>query len=113
MLNSQLVDFLVINETHFNVDDDSSDFAHPSYKLIRRDRRENPNKKNQGGGGIAVYVKKNIILVESFKDPTIELIRFIMIDSNKKRIGILACYRPPHPDNEEEFFENLDFRFRF
>ena len=52
ILNKQLVDVLVINESKLTPLDDTSTFQHLNYELLRRDRLTDK------GGGVLVYVKK-------------------------------------------------------
>ena len=59
LLNQQLVDILVINETKLDEKDDISQLEHPSYSILRRDRLINK------GGGVMTYVKKNLNFVNS------------------------------------------------
>ena len=39
---------------------------------------------------------------------TNEFISFVLYLSNDVRVGFIAGYRPPHPDNEDSFFDALE-----
>ena len=101
ILNQQLADILVIGESKLDDTKDESLFQHPSYELFRRDRF------GKGGGGLMVYVKRNLQPSRVFVDEVSEIISLIII-TDKQKIGIIACYRPPYTQNETEFFASLD-----
>ena len=95
------MDVLVINESKLNSKHDESIFEHPCYDIHRLDRI------GSGGGGVMVYVKKNLNSSRVTFDDTSEIISFV-IDSNSQKIGIIACYRPPYAANEASFFASID-----
>lgn len=103
MLDQQLVDVLVINETKLNSLIDDSNFISPFYHMYRRDR-----DSNSCGGGVLVYIKKslrhNLVLVED----EAEMIIFRLELRPNYKVNLIACYRPPHSDNEDRFFAVLD-----
>ena len=101
LLNGQLVDVLVINETKLNEKHDDSTFDHPCFENYRLDRQ------NSGGGAVLVYVKKKLNPSRVTFDDHSEMISFI-ITIEKQLIGILACYRPPYTANETNFFSSLN-----
>ena len=72
LLNDQLVDVLSINESKLTSSDDLSTFEHPNYDLLRRDRQIN------GGGGVLVYVKKNLNVTQVLIDENSETIGFVI-----------------------------------
>ena len=75
-----------------------------NYDLFRRDRVVNK------GGGIIVFVKKNLNIFNLVidHDNLNEIISFIIKLPNDFNLGIIACYRPPHYQNEDGFFNALD-----
>ena len=62
------------------------------------------------GGGIIVFVKKNLNIFNLVidHDNLNEIISFIIKLPNDFNLGIIACYRPPHYQNEDGFFNALD-----
>ena len=105
-LNGQLVDILVINESKLSEKNDDSIFQHACYDFYRRDRPRDVEKKGSGGG-VVVYVKKNLSSYCVTMDNDSEIISFIT-NVDKQKIGVLACYRPPYPNNEQSFFESVN-----
>ena len=101
LLNQQLIDILVIGESKLDETKDESLYQHPSYELYRRDR------VGKGGGGLMVYVKKNLQSSRVTFDNNSEIISLV-IKADKSKIGIIACYRPPYTHNETDFFSSLD-----
>ena len=98
LLDLQLIDILVINETWLDHNIDSNLFDSSFYQMIRRDR-------NTGaGGGIMVYVKKSIMVKSILVDDIFETISFIFQLPNKYQISVIACYRP-----ESKLYSETDF----
>ena len=101
LLNGQLVDVLVINESKLNEKHDDSTFEHPCYENYRLDRQ------NSGGGGVMAYVKKNLNPSRVTFDDASEIISFV-VNIERQQIGVLACYRPPYTANETNFFNSMN-----
>ena len=101
LLNGQLVDVLVINESKLNEKHDDSTFEHPCYENYRLDRQ------NSGGGGVMAYVKKNLNPSRVTFDEASEIISFV-VNIERQQIGVLACYRPPYTANETNFFNSMN-----
>jgi len=101
ILNEQLVDVLVINETKLNEKSDDSIFEHDAYETYRLDRQLS------AGGGVLVYAKKNLNPSRVTFDKSSEIISFAIKIENQQ-IAILACYRPPYTANETNFFASID-----
>ncbi len=101
LLNKQLIDILIIVESKLCDKTDTSLFKSLHYDIIRRDRGVNK------GGGILIFVKTNLnrTLVLLDADSSDELISFIIKFNNNFKLGIIACYRPPHPRNEASFID--------
>ena len=106
LLNGQMVDILVINESKLSEKNDDSIFQHACYDFYRRDRPRDIEKKGSGGGVVA-YVKKNLNSCSVSMDDVSEIISFIT-NVDKQKIGVLACYRPPYSNNETSFFESVN-----
>ena len=102
MLEQQLVDVLILNETKLNSNHDNHYFENAHYDFFRRDRQSG------GGGGIIVYVKKTLKVFNVSIDDKIEMISLIISPRSNINIGLIACYRPPHPDNIPQFFSSLE-----
>jgi len=102
MLDEQLIDIFVLNETWLNKSHDESLFQHSSYQTFRRDR-------GSRGGGVMVFVKNSIAntLNSLMIEKEHEIISFTLKPTNSNVISIIACYRPPYTKNEVSFFPNL------
>lgn len=100
ILNKQLLDIFIINESKLDKDIDDSLFTTNNYDLIRRDRL------TDGGGGVLIFIKKN--LVRSKTEITIEslneIVNFIITLPENKKIGI----RPPYRQKVDSFFDEVD-----
>ena len=92
---------LIIGESKLNAMDDTIDFRHNLYELIRRDR------VGRDGGGLLIYVKLNYKPSNVIIDKISEMVSF-ELTSDKQKIGIVACYRPPYDNNVNEFFKSLN-----
>jgi hypothetical protein len=102
LLNKQLVDILVINETKADQYDDDSLFSfNNNYVMLRRDRL------TDGGGGIIVYVHSKLNLSCINNDNKFEIISFKIKISNDCQIGVVASYRPPNT-NRDDFLKRLE-----
>ena len=99
ILNHQLVDVLVVNETKLDDTVDSAEFENLYYHLYRRDRTRH-------GGGLFVYVKNCISIYALDFDQEAEIIS-LQIAVNSLKIGIIACYRP-ESINCNLFFDKLE-----
>ncbi len=104
LLNKQLVDILIVVESKLCEKTDTSLFESLHYDIIRRDRGVNK------GGGILVFIKTNLnrTLVLLDADSSDELISFIIKFNNNFKLGIIACYRPPHASNEISFMDSFN-----
>ena len=101
ILDQQLVDILVLNETKLNSTHCNSQFENVNYQMIRRDR-------GSGGGGIMVYIKKSIKTFNAQIDDDNEIITLTFTPKDKTHLGLIACYRPPHANNVAQFFSSLE-----
>ena len=100
ILDDALADIFVFNETKLDKDRCDSEFQHPKYNMLRRDR------DTGGGGGIIVYVSKAYETFDVCHSTMIESINF-SIKFGSRYIGFIAAYRPPHTNNQEFFFNTL------
>ena len=105
VLDQQLVDILVINETRLTDRVCDTHFKHRYYSFYRRDRG-----MDSSGGGIMVFVKKSLKHFNVIIDYNIEMISLIIEPFLNYKIAVLACYRPPRTDNENLFFAGLESR---
>ena len=97
-----LPDVLVIEETKINSDFKTETFLVNNYqKPMRRDR-------NEFGGGIMLYVRKDVVCnrVPVLETPSLELLCSELIVSKKKWI-VYSIYRPPESNNIDSFFNDL------
>lgn len=94
-------DIICLSESwlHNRVDDAMVD--HDQYKLIRQDRQIDSSYKTKRGGGLCVYVKRNIDVQFMTDDPAnccdakLELLHFKVLPKNQKKIDVCVIYRPP------------------
>lgn len=118
ILNKQLVDVFVLNETKLDNKDDESLFKHHHYSTIRYDREELLNRRTNSqnerivnrGWGVIVYIKNTIPFSNVVYGEFSEMIS-LRLKCHDKTIGLIACYRPPHNENEESFFYELERTF--
>jgi hypothetical protein len=111
LLDNQLVDILVLNETRLDEGEDMKEYLKQHYKLEYRHRpRANKREKQTrgcNGGGIMIYVKKNIQIYSSVTDVNAEIIAMKLILSNQTKIGLIGSYRPESIDSTV-FFSALE-----
>ena len=67
--------------------DDDEGFTSIYYNLFQRDRTSR-------GGGLMVYMKKNLIVSSIKSDPCFEIIEMKFLTSSTNKIAFFACYRP-------------------
>ena len=103
LLEQQMVEILVINETKINKSHDDKLFENPHYHFYRRDREENQ------GGGIAVYIRKTLKVKSLIIHKDIEMISFTVKLLNNRNISVLAIYRP-EAITSEIFFPIIEKR---
>ena len=100
---SHTPDIIALCETW--IDDTISDFEIfiPEYFVIRRDR-------NRHGGGVLLYIKENIPIMNVTRHATIELL-FVEVSLKHCSLSIGLFYRPPSSDHSltelELFLESL------
>ena len=95
-------DILALNETKLGheIPDSAVNPANPAnYCLLRRDRI-------RGGGGVAIYIKKGIKILNSFVSNDFELIHVKLL-INKKILHFISAYKPPR-EKDETFLDYLD-----
>jgi hypothetical protein len=102
ILNLNLVDILVINETKLSSLNDSAPYEHHQYAHYRRDRGTG------SGGGIMLFVNKRLPHHSVKEDLHAEIISLTFEPKQGFPVSLIACYRPPHASNEELFFERIE-----
>lgn len=108
ILNNANFDIICLSETRLDSSFPSKQFNNKNYKLLRYNRPIN-DPKNKPGGGIFIYVKNNINIINyKISDTDFEFI-YILFQTNKKSLPInfVCCYKPPDY-HEEKFLENMD-----
>ena len=97
---ANLYDIITLSETHLHqgIEDDLFEIE-GFHDIIRNDR-------NVHGGGVAIYVKSNIVFKRhfEFESPSIEAI-WISVQTQQGKITICCCYRPP---NKTDFWDEFD-----
>ncbi|MDQ5930177.1 MAG: hypothetical protein QG594_1964, partial [Bacteroidota bacterium] len=94
-----------LNETKLTNLIDDSNFEHVHYCMYRRDRGD-----GRLGGGIMVFIKKTLKHYKVVIEQDIEMINLVFELREKFRVSLIACYRPPHRENEDLFFSGLEKR---
>lgn len=97
------IDAICVSETWFLSELEDALFALSGYKLFRADR-------GRRGGGVAIYIKKNIsckLVSRSTADDCIEFL-FLELLCNNKKLLIGAAYRPNCRTNYQVFMEKLE-----
>ena len=108
-----IFDILCLTETWITINGlkNSSNFNLPHFKLISQDRQT-----NKRGGGIFIYVKKNIMHYVrndlSVSDENKEILTIEIVNNQTKNILLSCCYRPPDGlgKNLSIFFEQNIFK---
>ena len=75
------------------------------YELIRRDR------VGKDGGRLLIYVKLNYKPSNVIIDEVSEMVSLVLT-SDKQKIGIVACYRPPYEIMKISFSDHLIANFK-
>lgn len=97
ILNLKHLDLFLLNETKLDVDVPMSKFMHPNYNILRLDRKE------AGGGGLMVYLKKNYDLIK-YEYTNFETIHF-KTRINGCIVNFVASYKSPSTDNNNYLSE--------
>jgi hypothetical protein len=71
--------------------------------MLRRDRGTETR-----GGGVIVYIKKTIPIMDVVFDENYEIITLSFFPNKKTQMSLIACYRPPNSNNENDFLKRLD-----
>ena len=98
LLNTCRFDIFFIAESKIDGSVSSSLFAHPEYRIIRRDRKK-------GAGGMLVYIRRSITALRRAKlEPEgVELICLDVKGCGNSWFLICACYRSPSKCKISEF----------
>ena len=107
-MQDQPFDILTMNETRLDNSVRDNEVEIPGYDIIRKDR-------NRNGGGVAVYIRKNITFANRNNLVPVAL-EAICIEINKpksKPLLVATWYRPPNSKTElfqhfEKFLELID-----
>ena len=101
---ANVYDIITISETHLHQGVGNDLFELKGYHdILRKDRAD-------GYGGIAMYVKENIIFTRIYKyeKPNLEAM-WVSLNTIQGKILVCCCYRPPdRRDFWDEFYNCLD-----
>ena len=93
-LNYQGIDICIVSETHLKPDMPDSIVAIKDYVLFRRDRnwmgRDIRNK-----GGVAIYLRHNIKVLEIYRSSLYELICLTLLLPSEHHMLVCGLYHPP------------------
>lgn len=97
------VDVICVSETWFQPELEDSLFALNSYQLFRADR-------GRRGGGVAIYIKKDISCKTVLKSGVGDNIEFIFLEliCNNNKLLMGAIYRPHCRTNYQVFMDKLE-----
>lgn len=101
ILSKQLLDILLINESKLDNNDDDSLFNNDNYMMFRRDR-------TASGGGIVLYIKKNLRIDSIDIHESFEIISLIITLGDNQKQGIIASYRSNAISSVESFINKLE-----
>src|SRR5436190_14486715 len=91
-------DVFGVTETWLHPDTPSSSYTIPGYSMLRSDR-QHQTPGHRGGGGVAVYIRDDIMhepyTLPDHIDPGVEFICTILRLKGVK-LGLCVVYRPPH-----------------
>ena len=93
ILDLKSFDIVCFNETKLDVFVPCSFYNHPCYLSFRNDR-------NRHGGGVMIFIKRNINIIKMFKYSALFDAEFIhlVLKINSNSINIIACYKAPDVD---------------
>ena len=102
LLNEGLFDILAISETKLDSTYDNNSLQHPSYRILRKDRKK-------GGGGLLVYIRNGVSAYRRLKlePPNMESICIDMKGHNNSRFLVLVCYRSPTKNKPADFLPSI------
>ena len=106
-LNNQDIDICVVSETHLSTDLPDSIVNIPEYNLFRRDRGWLRRDKRKNGG-IAIYVRKNIKVLNIYRSGLYELICMTLLLPSGHRFLVCGFYNPPkHQYREQDLIDYI------
>lgn len=103
MLNSGFLHILCVQETKIDSDTPDSHFTHLEYNIYRRDRM-------RGGGGLLIYVKKDITVLSNINDTTFETITLTLKIRNKL-VDFIFSYNP-HYEYSNDFLIHIEEKIK-
>ena len=103
ILNSGFIHILCVQETKIDSDTPDSHFTHLEYNIYRRDRM-------RGGGGMLIYVKKDINVLSNVNDATFETISLALKIRNKL-INFIFSYNP-HFELSNNFLVHIEEKIK-
>lgn len=98
ILNLNLIDLILIQESKLGDDTPDSMFEYQNYNILRRDRLK-------GGGGILIFIKNCYKISSILIDDNFETISFTL-EVNKLNYHFISSYNP-HFENRLEHIEHL------
>ena len=93
MINND-IDVCVVSETHLKPDQPDAVINIPNYTIHRRDRNWSGRDIRQKGGK-AVYIRKNLSVIDVMRSDLYELIGLTVELATKHRMLICGLYHPP------------------
>lgn len=103
ILHAGTIDMLIIIESKLGNDIPDTLFDFPNYNLVRRDREK-------GGGGILIFLKKNVLIINKIIDSIFESIS-LTIRIKNKNINLIINYNP-HKEYSPSFNNFLEHKIK-
>ena len=100
-LRNNDIDVCVVSETHLNSEPPDAIVNIPEYNIFRRDRNWSGNDM-RNGGGVAVYIRNNIMVVKVHIASDYEVIRTTICLPSGHHLLACGVYNPPKHNYTEE-----------
>ena len=95
-MNRNDVDICIVSETHLKAEIPDSVVCIPNYNIFRRDR-DYSSSDLRPKGGIAIYVRENLNVVDIYKSEQYELICLTLRLPSQHMLFVCGTYHPPKP----------------
>ena len=90
------IDVCIVSETHLKTNIPNSAVDIHNYDIYRRDRNWSGMDK-RAKGGIAIYVRKNVDIVDIYRSSLYELIYLVVRLPSGHMLVVCGFYHPPRP----------------
>ena len=106
-MNRNDIDICIVSETHLKAEIPDTVVCIPNYNILRRDR-DYSGRDLRAKGGIAIYVRENLDVVDIYKSKLYELICLTLRLPSGHMLFVCGVYHPPRPTYpSKEFMQYL------